>query len=273
VPEKLRDRAPKRIAVVLGSSGLGQRLLEVLLPLLGKGGNIHLQGVFVEEDELQHAAALPFVKELCRLTLSVREFHSTQLERDLTLRTRLAERSFDDMARRMGASHTFRSVRGSAVNLLREAARSADITVFAPLRTFAAEPVLLPVLTRRPQKRILVAIDDLATGAEALITAALLAEGEMSKISVLLTGAASTQTDAMDQLMRDLLPSELAHVLSQSESGIEFLTSAAHSEGAGLLVLGASEELLKHESLQSLREHLRCPICLVRRWDAGNSAA
>jgi hypothetical protein len=76
----------------------------------------------------------------------------------------------------------------------------------------------------------------------------------------------------MDQLMRDLLPTGLAHVLPQSEPGIEFLTSAAHSEGAGMLVVGASEELLKHESLQSLRKHLRCPICLVTRWDAGNSA-
>lgn len=270
--EKRPDRVPRRIAVILGSSGSGQRLLDVLRPLLGKGGKIDLQGVFIEEDELRHVAALPFVKELCRLTLSLREFHSTQLERDLTLRTRIARRAVGEMALNTGVTHTFRTVRGSAVNLLRETARSADITFFAPLRLFTAVPISLPVLARASQQRILVAIDDLATSTETLITAALLAEGEMRRISVLLTGAAATEPDALHRLIRDLWPTDVTRVLLQSESGIEHLSTAALSEGAGMLVLGASEALLQQESLQFLRKQLRCPVCLVRRWGENNSA-
>jgi len=77
MPVKLPDAVTRRVAVILGTSGSGQQLLNFLQPLLGKDTEIDLQGVFIEDDALQRAAALPF-KELCRLTLSVREIHSDQ---------------------------------------------------------------------------------------------------------------------------------------------------------------------------------------------------
>jgi hypothetical protein len=238
-----RDTVTRRIAVVLGTSGA------------------------IEDDELQRVAALPFVKELCRLTLSVREIHSAQFERTIALRTRTARRAIARLALRMGVPHTFRKVRGSTVSLLRETVDSADITVFEPLRIFAAPSIAPPVHTRRSQQRIVVHVDDLVTGAEALIAATLLAEGEMHRVSVLLTAAAPTELDALNRMISDLLPADPARVLLLSDSGIHYLTAAARAERADMLVLGASEELLKPESLQSLLEQLRCPICLVRRWD------
>jgi nucleotide-binding universal stress UspA family protein len=247
--------------------GSGQPLLDVLRLLLGKETEIDLQGVFIEDDELQTAAALPFVKELCRLTLGVREFHSAQFERAVALRTRAARRAIAELAQRMGVPHTFRKVQGSTISLLRETAHSADITVFEPLRMFAVTPVSPLVQTRRSQQRIVVAIDDLATGADALIAATLLAEGEMRRISVLLTAAAPAEQEALNRMISRLLPAGPARILLLAEPGIQNLIAAARAEGANMLVLGASEELLKPASLRSLRQQLRCPICLVRRWD------
>jgi hypothetical protein len=261
---KFPDTVPQRVAVILGTSGSGQILLEVLRPLLGKDTQIDLQGVFVVDDELQRAAALPFVKELCRLTLNVREFRSTQFERAVALRTRTARKAVAELARRMGVTHTFRHVRGSTVDLLQQTAHSADITVFEPLQMFAATSVLSPLQTQRSAQRIVVAVSDRATGAKALVAAMLLAKGEMHRISILLTATAPSEPDTLDRMISDLLPADPASVLLLSEPGVQHLIAAVRAEDAGMLVLGTSEELLKAESLRSLRKQLRCPICLVQ---------
>jgi nucleotide-binding universal stress UspA family protein len=203
----------------------------------------------------------------------VREFHSVQFERAVALQTRTARKAIAELAQHMGVPHTFRNVRGSTVSLLRETARSADITVFEPLRMLAAAPISQHVQTRRSQQRIVVAIDDLATGADALIAAALLAEGEMHRISVLLAAAAPAEQEVLVRMVSKLLPAYSDRILLLSEPGIQSLIAAARAEGANMLVLGASEELLKPESLRSLRQQLRCPVCLVRRWDGSTGGA
>jgi len=266
---KLPDTAPRRITVILGMGGSGRPLLNLLRPMLGQDTEIDLQGVFVEEDELQRAASLPFVKELCRLTLSVREFHSDQFERAVVLRTRTARKTIAEFARIMGVPYTFRNVRGSTISLLQEAAHSADITVFEPLQMFTSSPIPPPVQARGSRQRIVVAVDDSATAAETLIAATLLAEGELHRISVLLQAADPAEQDALERIISDLLSAGPARVLLLSEPGIQSLISAARAVGANMLVLGASEELLKPQSLRSLREQLRCPVCLVRRREGG----
>jgi len=233
---KLPDTGRRRIAVVLGTSGSGQPLLDVLRPLLGKDTEINLQGVFVVDDELQKAAALPFAKELCRLTLSVHEIHSARFERSIALRTRTARRAIAGLALHTGIPHTFRKVRGSTISLLRETVHSADITVFEPLRIFTAPPVAPPEPAYRSQQRIVIA-------------------------------AAPTELDALNRMISDLLPADPARILLSPGSGVQYLAAAARAERADMLVLGASEELLRPESLRSLLEQLHCPICLVRRWD------
>jgi len=235
MPVKLPDTVTRRVAVILGTGGSGQQLLNFLQPLLGKDTEINLQGVFIEDDELQRAVALPFSKELCRLTLSVREIQSARFERTMALQTRTARRAIAGLAQRMGVSHTFHKVRGSTISLLRETAHSADLTVFEPLRLFVASPIAPPVHTSRPKQRIVVAVDDPAT---------------------------------LDRLISDLLPAAPVYILLSPGSEIQNLIAAARAERADMLVLGTSEKLLKPESLRLLIKQLRCPICLVRQWDS-----
>jgi len=232
MPVKLPDTVTRRVAVILGTGGSGQQLLNVLQPLLGKDTEINLQGLFIEDNELQRAVALPFSKELCRLTLSVRDIQSARFERTIALQARTAHRAIAGLARRMGVSHTFHKVRGSTVSLLLETAHSADITVFEPLQIFAASPIAPPVHTSRPKQRIVVAVDDPAT---------------------------------LDHLISDLLPAAPARILLSPGLKIQNLITAARAERADMLVLGTSEKLLKPESLRLLMEQLRCPICLVRQ--------
>ena len=192
------EKVTRRIAVILGPGGSSRNLLDVLLPLLGKGkGKVtEMHGVFLEEAELRHAADLPFVKELCRLTFDVREFNSQQFEQVLALRIRTAQRALAVLARRAGVAHSFQNIRGSAVQLLLETADRSDIVVFEPIRTMAmamvgtARPGLLP-------NRIVVAIDEYAPAGRALAAAARLVNGEINRITVLLTPAAVEEPKAL----------------------------------------------------------------------------
>lgn len=262
------ERSTRRIAVILGTGGTGRNLMDLVLPLLVRDRQVEMQGVFLEEAEVQHAAELPFVQELCRVTFSVREFNSAQFEHALALRMRTAQRALSVLARRTGVLHSFRSIRGPAVRLLRETASTSDITVFEPARRLAAAmPGPAPRQQRRPV--IVVAISDLDSGRSALRAAGHLAEGDLSRVCVLAMGAAGQERDAVIRLCEDVLPGRPARLrLLSSADAVGTLVDTAQSEGAALLVIAATDDLLEPATLQALRERLRCPICLVRRWYA-----
>ena len=268
---KTPDTVTQQIAVILGTSGSGQPLLSILRRLLGKDAVTELHGVFIEDDELQRAAALPFVKELCRLTLSVREIHNTRFDRTIALRMRTARSAVEELARLMGVPHTFREAQGSTISLLREAVHSSDITVFEPLRKLAAPPIRQSVRGERSPRRIVVVIDDVETGDEALLIAALLAESEIHRISILLRAESPPELEAMDNMISDLLPAGPKRLLFLPDHGVKTLIAAVLAERADMLVLGASEELLKTKSLGLLLKQLECPICLVRHFDSGDN--
>lgn len=262
---KLTDTVTQQIAVILGTSGTGQPLLKILQQLLGEDTDTQLHGVFIEDDELQRVAALPFVKELSRLTLSVREIGGTPFDRTIALRMRTARSAVEGLARRMGVSHTFRQARGSTISLLRETVHSANITVFEPLRKFAAPAISRPLHFRTSPRRIVVVIDDVVTGDKALLTAALLAKGQAHRVSILLRAETPVELDAMNHLINDLLPTGPNRLLLLQDKGVQHLVAAVLAERADMLVLGTSEELLKSETLGALLKQLECPICLVRQ--------
>jgi hypothetical protein len=261
------EKVPRRIAVILGAGQSGRKLLDLVLPLLTRDREVEMHGVFLEEAEVQHAAELPFVQELCRVTFSVREFTSDHFERALTLRMRTAQRALAVLARRTGVTHSFRNIRGPAVRLLRETARVSDITVFEPVRMMAP-PATGSLSGRRPPPRIAVAMADLDAGRMALLAAVHLAEGDASRISILATADLAQDLPALERLLREFLPRQPLRVrMVPPGGGVHSLVDAARAEGAGLFVGVATEELLEPPNLQLLREKLRCPICLVRQWD------
>jgi len=259
------EKVTRRVAVILGPGGSSRNLLDVVRPLLGRDKAIEMQGVFIEEAELRHAADLPFVKELCRVTFSVREFNNDQFERVLALRMRTAQKALSLLARRAGIAHSFRNVRGSAVGLLVETAGQSDITIFEPARS------MMSAMASRPYKplatqRIVVAIRGLESGRRELLAASHLASGEMHRVSVLLTPSAARDPAALNRLFREILPSRPGRVRTIPDFGANTLIESVQAEGAAMLVLGATPELMEPETLRALRQRARCPICLVRYW-------
>ena len=259
------DKVTRRVTVILEAGGSSRNLLDVVLPLLGKDKAVEMQGIFLEEAELKHAAKLPFVKELCRVTFNIREFNSDQFERALALRMRTAQRALSVLAKRAGVAHSFRNVRGSAIGLLVETAKQSDITVFEPVRMIASAMSSRPYKTPSMQ-RIAAAISDFESGGKALLAASHLASGDMSRVSVLLTPSAAGDASALERLFKALLPAPPGRIRTIPDYGVNSLIEAAQAEGAAMLVVSATPELMNPEILQLLRQRVRCPICLVRQW-------
>jgi len=267
------DKAPRRIAVILGVGRSGRVLLDLVLPLLAHDRDVEMQGVFLEEAELQHAAELPFVKELCRVTFSVREFTSDQFERALALRMRTAQRALAVLARNTGVPHSFRNVRGPALRLLLETASASDVTIFEPARVLA--PQASQSARGHPRaRRVVVAIGEADAGRKALLAAARLAEGDSARLVVLVSPELAQDPQALGALFRSVLPEQPMRVrVVPVEAGVRGLVDAAHAEGAALFVAAATDDLLQPLNLQVLRDKLHCPICLVRRWGEALSSS
>ncbi len=259
------DIVRRRISLMLEVGGSGKPLLSLLPSLLGDKGDVELDAVIVDEEVQRRAAELPFVRELCRLTTSEREFGIAELERAIVLRKRALQKALATFADRPGVVHTLRSVTGAKA-LLKTLAAASDITMFEPLRGFRQELVLPTKPAVRGRHQIVVAIDDWSSGTEALLVGTLLAKGDMRCISVLLAGEAAANGVRTDALKVGGMSSAApARIEILAELGIQPLISATLRERAAALVLGTTEDLLSSELLTMLREQLHCPICLVRR--------
>ncbi|MEE4216949.1 MAG: hypothetical protein V2I48_05020 [Xanthomonadales bacterium] len=259
------DNSPRRIAVILGPGGASRELMNQLQPLLATDRDIEMQGVFLEEADVQRAAELPFVQELCRVTFAVREFDNDKFEHALALRVRTARRALAVLAERAGVHHTFRNVRGSAVTMLGEAVSESDITVFEPARLRVAAAIAPPPGTRR--RRIAALITDRESASEVLRVAVSLAEEDTRKISVMLAPGKGVETDDLLDCSRGLLPGMPASVRLIGPGDKDRLALTLRELLATILIAPATDEMINEKMLRFFRERVRCPVCLVRRVD------
>lgn len=261
----LPEATPRRIAVILGPGAGSRYLLDQIRPLLATDPDIELQGMFLREANVQHAAELPFVKELCRVTFAVREFDSGQFERALALRMRTARQTLSVLAERVGVTHTFRDVRGSAVGLLKEAISEADITVFE-----SARPPLTSAIPSQqgqsPGPRIVALLSDTDSSAGVLRAATDLAGGELSRVAVLLLHAPEGGVPALRRAFRAGLGGEPGHVRLVAANDLNDLALTLRELFASMLVVPATPGMTGKKSLNFLREQIRCPVCVVRNW-------
>lgn len=254
--------ARRRISVLFGCGTSSREMLEALLPLLEREPGADLLGLWVEESDLEAAADLPFVKEFCRLTLSVREFHASDARRELARRMREAQAHLERAASRTGASSAMRNVRGPVLALLRDTVTSSDITYFEPPRATALTHFRVTV---RPARRRVAVVLTGEAEAKGLLQAAFeLARRRTDHLAVLLTPSAAEQADRVEQQLAEVLPRGRRLVDRLPDDTLGAVIDAVQRLGAGCLVLPASDALLDPDALRLLRERLSCPVVVVR---------
>lgn len=256
------DDRVRHVAVIMGSPASGRSLLGLLAPLFESGGRFEVQGIFLEDADASHAAGLPFVKEVCRVTFSVREFTSDQFERNLAINVRTARRTFSVLAARSGLPYSFRNVRGPGNRVLGDAASAADITVFEPAQ-LRLSSFIRAVPGRHPQRRIVALLADSGNAPEILATALQLAGGDSREVTVLLAPQDGVDTADLRDQVQHLLPRKPAALRYLKGDPFTGLCGTARELGATLAVLSARYTLEQPGALQRLRAGMPCPVCLV----------
>lgn len=119
------DKRHRTILVAIDGSSSSLQYLEKIAELAA-GLQVHLAGLYVEDEELLIAADLPFTKEVC-FHVADKPINFAQIERDMRLLSSNAKAHFEEIATRWKIQWSFQTIRGRVVHELSEAAKTADI--------------------------------------------------------------------------------------------------------------------------------------------------
>jgi hypothetical protein len=228
-------------------------------------------GLFVEDINILHSAALPFVRRFAGPSGTWQEFGVAEVERELKSLAARARQALAAAAEHDRVRWTFRVVRGRVGVELASAAGEADLVVLARrslaaestarLGAQAARSVLLLGALGATALGVAAVYDGSPGAGRALAAAARLAEPGRLVVLVVgadragLHGAAETRLAALGvkAQLRTLGASAIARVLA----------TAAETDG-GILVMNADSPLLAAPEAERALEQARLPVLLVR---------
>lgn len=260
-----QGRHAVRIALLLGGGETTRSVLELLTQLAWNRSTEAL-GIFIEDSNLLRLAQMPFSRELCRVTHAERPLERAEIERQLRIQARTAKQAFESAATQAGIAHSFHTRRGSLTTLLQQAVQEMDLMILGPARRLRqlSEPVSLSAIAHHSRQPVVVLYDGSDSAKRALLAARQLAESGERKLSVLVTSENREIAIELQHQAEQILDGLPARYRFTTANDIATLLEKCHEERAGTLVLGVSDPLLQHQSLQELSDRLECPALLVR---------
>jgi hypothetical protein len=211
-----------------------------------------LSGVFVEDESLVRAAALPFTS-LVHKSGTLGPIDTLRLQGILRLAAAAAERALTRAAQQAGLPSSFRTARGRLLAQLLAVAAQHDLIVFGARGTADPGP---------PRRGPVVAVfERAAMGTPLLDLAAAIAAAREHRL-VVLVGA-----DGDREPFRSAVAwAERGRATVRSVDVIEVtgIARALKREHASLLLVSAASAWLRESSLRELREQADCPLVLLR---------
>jgi len=245
------EKRPLRVIVGLDLTSAAGSPVETAA-LLAAVLRSELSGVFVEDEALLRAVALPFTSVVHKSgTLS--PIDPLRLERTLRLAASAAQRALTRAAQQAGLASSFRTARGRLLTQLLDVAVQHDLIVLGARGT--ADP--------GPPRRgpVVTVFDRAAVGTPLLDLAAAIAAGCEQRL-VVLVGA-----DGDPEPFRSAVAwAEHSRATVRSVDVIEVtgIARALRREQASLLLISAASAWLRESSLRALREQAGCPLVLLR---------
>jgi len=237
-----------------------------------------LEALFVEDIDLLHSAALPFVRRASPAAPGWRDFDTASMERELARLATQIRHALAAEAERARLKWSFRVVRGRPEAEALGAGETADLVIIAGsaagaagrlrspshvVATQATRPVLLMRTAEALERGVNVAYDGSASADRALGIAARLAEPGNLKVMVLAgteESAREVEAKAKKRLV-DLGAAAALVILLKPDIGR--LCGAVQTAG-GALVLNADSPLLTGEEAARRLDRAPCPVLLVR---------
>jgi nucleotide-binding universal stress UspA family protein len=263
----------RRIAIALGNEAPDARALD-RIARLAAGMRAEMTGLFVEDIDLLHLAALPFAAEFSRFTQRHRPLHGAELERQLRIQAAAAQRALAAAAERAGVKWSFRVSRGSVVALLLQAAAEMDLLALGASRRillresdfgFAVQAAAHRALqAEAPDRPLVVVGDGTAPGKRALEVARQLADADARPLTVLLIAPDQQGVERLQREAAQQIGEQRPQYRQVVDPTVGTLLTTVRSENAAMLVLPASPPVLETSAFKMLRENLSCPALLVR---------
>lgn len=172
---KVEGRPARRVLICVGPTGLDRPALQVAAGLAA-GLRATLAGLYVEDEQLQRVAALPFTQELNLRSARIGGFSVGDLQRAQRQQAMQLRRLFAALAEPLSLPWTVDVVRGDLRAIVQEAASANELLVvarpqFTPSPTSGPDPrELLPA---RLSRHTIAVLDDNSPSAGRALAAAL----------------------------------------------------------------------------------------------------
>ena len=137
---KSTELSLKRIAIAFTDGDAEFHTLEAITKLAAKA-QAQMSGVFIEDSEMLRAAQLPFAREVCQITNTIRPADVSTIERHLKQHADTARSKIAELAKRSGTQWTFEVVRKNRASAVLELAKGTDLTYFATRSTLRQSAV------------------------------------------------------------------------------------------------------------------------------------
>lgn len=139
---KVESPPARRVLICFGPTGLDRPALQVAAGLAA-GLRATLAGLYVEDEQLQRVAALPFTQELNLLSARIGGFSTEDLQRAQRQQTVQLRRLLAALAEPLSLAWTIDVVRGDFRAIVEQAASANDLLVLARPQ-FAPPPISGP---------------------------------------------------------------------------------------------------------------------------------
>jgi nucleotide-binding universal stress UspA family protein len=282
VEDNQQELTIRRILVALDASTHSLAALEAAAELAANL-QAELIGLFVEDENLLHLAALPFSDEVRSPSAIRQPMSSDEMEQQLRLQARQARRALAKAAERTHARWSFRTVRGQVTASVLSAALDADLLALGRISrpisqrsrlgstaraasTRTERPVLFMQHGSNLNYPVLVTYDGTAAAHQSLATAANLAQASGDDLNVVLLAntleeAIPLREEVTEWLVRRGLLAEFHWLPETTVATLAEMVKAAEN---CVLVLGGENPLLQAEAIQELLDSTDCPVMLVR---------
>ncbi|MFZ1863315.1 MAG: hypothetical protein WAU39_03745 [Polyangiales bacterium] len=262
----MQERSTRHIVVVFGGGSADAALVRVLGSLVTKSG-ADISGVFLEDQTLFRLAQLPFITEVSRLTTIRRPLAAQDLERQLKVQARRAERELRRFAESLGLPWSFRTHRGPLSSAIDEASRIDLLLLGAARRALGGEPSATSRFGRgaeaEPLRPIGVLLERKDTGHRAIEAAIELARSTGRPLVLFDSRDSAHFGGDLTARLQSLGPKRVA-IRRLQGSDPHALAVAIRRASPAMLVAAAGEEGFEERRISLLRREIWCPVVVVR---------
>jgi nucleotide-binding universal stress UspA family protein len=282
VNDEGRELPIRRILVALDASAHSLTALRAATRLAEVFG-AELQGLYVEDINLLRAGQLPFATETAIHSGVRRRLDLPQIERQLHEQAELARKVLTESAEHARVHWSFRVSRGTVASELITAAADMDLLIlgksgWSPIQRRRLGSTARYLLAQSPRAALVVekgstlrhplavVCDGSEMGHKALRVAAALARREDSHLILLALSEDPEEARRIRQQCSEWLRGQavMARYRVFHEWTASRVAATLEQEGAGGLVVPATETILKDDQLTTLLKETDTPVLLVR---------